>query len=457
MTSCETNNVVYVNRSDREPWYRPVTANTATTFTTLSDFDSGDGNVQFDSTYRFKSMRAVNNLLVGINVVKGSVSLPKTVLWSDFTTYGFPPNNWDVASTETSAGETTLAELKGELVDGAVLNNNMILYGDKETWIMEFVSGPFIFNFRRIFSSGIMNVNCVAEHDNRHYVFGNDDIYVTDGLGRESVAMGRVRKFIFNNIDYSKRYLCFVVKNSAANEVMFCYPSLDAYCAFPLGAPLDNVGCNRAAVYNYSSNTWSFYDLPYVTYATRADVVQGRTWAEADEPWGTGGGSWAALDGNTNDLLVMCSKAHTVPLALSGAGATEPLDVGPWLRTLEPYDSPIASFPIDLPATAKAVLLHPQMDLDELGAPIRGDKLISSITPQVDFASGAGNMVWTVGSSYLATEQPTYTETQTFGPTDDKLDFHTSGRYLSIRIDYDDFRKFSISAMDVEITALGVR
>ena len=39
--------------------------------------------------------------------------------------------------------------------------------------------------------------------------------------------------------------------------------------------------CNRAAVYNYRNNTWTFYDLPNVSAGTNANVNSCHTYANA--------------------------------------------------------------------------------------------------------------------------------------------------------------------------------
>src|SRR3546814_5192092 len=55
-------------------------------------------------------------------------------------------------------------------------------------------------------------------------------------------------------------WLAFVSHDPRLNEIHFCYHSGDRFARFQSGE-----GCNRAAVYNYRLDNWTFYDLPNVT------------------------------------------------------------------------------------------------------------------------------------------------------------------------------------------------
>ena len=104
-----------------------------------------------------------------------------------------------------SAGFNDLVQMKTPIVDGATLGSNFLVYSQDQVWMMEFVGGAFIFNFRKLFDdSGVINQNCIQEIEGKHYVFDRDDIYVTDGNTRQSICDGRVRDYIFNGLDNTK-------------------------------------------------------------------------------------------------------------------------------------------------------------------------------------------------------------------------------------------------------------
>ena len=46
-----------------------------------------------------------------------------------------------------------------------------------------------MFTFRKLFSDdGVINQNCIVVAEGKHFVFGNSDIYVTDGNTKRSIA-----------------------------------------------------------------------------------------------------------------------------------------------------------------------------------------------------------------------------------------------------------------------------
>jgi hypothetical protein len=87
--------------------------------------------------------------------------------------------------------------MNGQILEAFPLRNRMYLYGDVETWMMEFIGGDVMFRFDRQFDQGIINTNCVAEVGGIHYVFGENDIWMHDGTSDKPLATGKVRKFIY--------------------------------------------------------------------------------------------------------------------------------------------------------------------------------------------------------------------------------------------------------------------
>ena len=80
---------------------------------------------------------------------------------------------------------------------------------------------------------------------------------------------------------------CFALQNKQLSEIYFCYQSGDSLVGFP-----DTDRCNRAAVYNYQNNTWSFIDLPNVSAGTTANLNTVSTYADTTATYNTIGGSY---------------------------------------------------------------------------------------------------------------------------------------------------------------------
>lgn len=436
-TSVVVNNMIYVNRPDHVPWYRSKDSSAA--FTAIPTGGTIP-TLQWDTTYRCQSLRGMNGVLVAFNVTKGAQAYPTMVKWSNFTSYNAGPADWDVNSTTSSAGENILAQMKGQILDGLLLRDRMMIYGTEETWYMDYIGGNNIFAFDRLFDTGVMSQNCVVEHDGLHYIFGNNDIKRTDGISPQSLADGKVRRFIYDSMVKAQSWSFFTAHNPLLNEVMFCYVSTDPYCTFPSSA---STGCNRAAIYNYAQDVWYFADLPYVFHADLIQPVAGAIWSsETMVNWTIFGGSWAAQAGDPK-----------LNLAFAGVASG---NVTRSLRTFDRVQSVSTVYPIDPYANSGAYIERDDLNLDAIKASLRGYKLVSSIYPQGRLATGAMPLRFSVGLSDHPNVPPAWGLDQTFDQSIYyKLDYNMAGRYLSYRMFQDDFLAFSLTGFDADVTLLG--
>lgn len=445
-TVTRLNGVLYWNRSDQVPFYIPETS--PGTFARLDQFNSGNGKTQFPGNIRFNALRECNGMLIGINVTEGAANDPRKVMWSHYAeSKDFPPPDWAVGDPTSRSRYNSIAQFDGYLVDGAKLDQRMVLYGNKSVWIMEPNGLDTVFNFRPLYDGGVINVNCVVPAEaGRHYVFGTDDIYVHDGNSKTSIAETLTRRFIYDGLVRAEAKQFFTVWNSRQTEVVFCYVSNDAKVKFPYGAPFNNVGCNRAAIFNYTTKQWYFADLPYVTASTFSPITKVMTIDEMTNPIDNYGGSNDATAVGQVETFLFAGSATTSPVALTRS-----------LRTWEPHQSGATTANIDLAATAPAVVEKIKCDLDELKASLRGYKVVTGIVPQLRLSTDSEPLVISIGVSDTPDEATIWTESQTFGIGDYKCDFHSAGRYLAIRIESNDFRHFTLSGMDLDLIALGNR
>lgn len=337
-------------------------------------------------------------------------------------------------------GENTLASMQEPIIDGVPLKSRLMIYSRNETWFMDYIGGNEMFRFDRQFDRGVIGPNCVVETNGMHYVFGANDIWLHDGISQKSIAQGRVRRYIFDSMRRSKVDMFFTTHSPDQNEVMFCYVSDDPYIAFPttLGD-----GCNRAAIYNYSSDTWYFVDLPYVTCATRAASASGKPFDFYGQSYDSQGGSFASQEGDSALVLVM------------GAYAAPGVNLEHTLRTFMPFNAAATSYPLDNVATQGAFLFREGMDLDELNATLRGYKMASSIYPEGRLSTDANPLVFTMGSADSAMEPVVWGNSQTYDATFYKLDHNIAGRYLSYKIEQTDSKRFTLSGFDIDLTILG--
>jgi hypothetical protein len=433
VTSCILQNVVYVNRPDRLPWYR--NKDSVGLFAPIPSAVSPG----WDPTWRCEALRTVAGVLVALNMTKGPASYPTMVKWSNFATYGNVVPDWDFASPTSSAGENTLADMQGAIIDGFPMRNRLYLYGRDETRYMEYIGGNDMFRFERAFDKGVINANCVVEDSNLHYVFGDNDIWYHDGVSEKSLATGRVRRFIYRTMDKNKSSRFFVTQNKRQNEIIFCYVSNDAYISFSS----TTIGCNRAAIYNTASQTWSFHDMPVVTCAGLLQPTLGTTFdGSAPTSWESVGGSWSSTGGDDQYNVVFGNCTDGVlPVAL---------------RSFASFTSTSTTQALDDAANRGAYLERLGIDLDELKASLRGYKLVSSIYPQGRLDPDAQPITFTFGIADHPNEVPYWGIPQTYDSTWYKLDFNQAGRFLAMKAEQlTDYRDFSLMGMDADLMVLG--
>ena len=425
-------NVVYINREDRVPVYR---LDSGTNFADLPNWTS---------TWRAGALRSYGDFLIALKMTEGATSFPNRVRFSNIVTANNYPDSWDASDTTKSAGFNDLVQMQTAIVDGQTLGSNFIIYSSDQVWLMEFVGGTFIFNFRKLFTdSGAISQNCVVEVEGKHYVFDNDDIYVHDGTTRQSLCDERTKNHIFQGLNIQQADVCFVQHNEALNEIYFCYLSGDQYVSFP-----NATRCNRAAVYNYRNNTWSFMDLPNVSAGTTANVNSVNTYTSAtDLTYDLVGGSYYDQEDNYDRHTLQVGEDN------SDDGLTSDK-----LYALDLADEGKLTFQLDTEATKPAVLERIGLDLDEAGSAASNYVVVNRIFPQADTKNASKTLDFRFGASDIPTATPAYGTTQTFNMgTDHKIDSRAAGRYLAYEITIPGNKDFEISGFDLDVVPTGRR
>ena len=438
-TSCRLADVLYINRGDRPPWYlRSIDA-------TFQDLSAAGGTSPWPATSFAQILRASNGALCAYNVTKAGVNSPTMVKTSGFPLAGNVPDSWDITVPASNATENILAEMEGGIVDALGLGNLMFIYGQNETWLQQFVGGTFIWQYSKAFSNrGVINANCVIEIEKKHIVFGYDDIWVHDGTSTKSICDQRTREFIFSGLNVTRRNRCFVAHNPDLKELLFCYCSTDRLSQFGQGS-VDSA--NRAAVWNYEDDTWTFDDLPLVFGGTRSNIDTSTTWASAAGTWDAFGGSWADLEGSGKRSTVFVGDTNSTYGITKSVYAFDP--TGPLSKV---------AAAIDIPATGNFYLERDGIDLDELGANLKGYKLLRSIFPEGRFEDGAQPLQFNAGSSDNFDITPTFKGNQSWDANVNyRLDYNTAGRYLSLIISVTDTHFFTLSGLDMDIIVTGHR
>lgn len=360
-----------------------------------------------------KVIRPFKNYLVALNLVKDGNEQPTTVKWSSPADPGEVPFTWDETDPTNDAGENFLADTSGAIVDGKKLKDTFIIYKEDSVYSMVYIGGTFIFQFRQLFDDiGMIGQNCAAEFDGKHFVVGQGDVYVHNGVQKSSVIEGVMKEYLFSTMNSDNIQRTFVVPDYANSEMWVCYCSTDA----------TNDYCDRALVWNWRNNQWTIRDIPQVFYGTYGIVnpQDPDYWDIDDNAWNTDTTVWGEAKYNPAKMKLLFTSVELDKLFLIGDSSL--FDQTTFTSRVEKTD----------------VYLD-----DDLGI-----KVITGITPHVQ---GTGAMrVW-VGSNNI---QNTGVAWQ--GPFDYqigrqfKVDCRVLGRYIAVKFEADSDGAWAMNGFTVE-------
>lgn len=392
-------------------------------------------------------VRPYMDFVIMMNLVRNGNPLPTVVKWNNPALYSSSLNqiNWDPANPNYVSGENTLGEMRDPILDGATLGANFIIYSQNQMWAMQYTGAQSVFNFTRIpYEGGIINANCVVEVDSKHYVFGDNDIYVHDGMSKLSLAEGRVRRRIFNTIDRSKQNSFFVLHDSVSKLIHFCYATLQSEASF-----YGVTGCNQAAIYNYKNDTWSFMDLPNILGGTEsnASLVQ-TTWPQQAESYGLINTPYTSFAGGGTPRICTMLGAASPSWGLTASR----------VYAVDLPSNGIVNLAANTECLKPAYVERTGLSLDSTGASLRSYKLVQSCVPEAFFDDTTGTFTFQFGSSDRPEQSPNYRSSATYDPnTDYKIDMMVAGRFLAYKISTSAISNFQISGMDCEIKPMSRR
>lgn len=382
--------------------------NVSTNLATLS-------NWQANTTCRVIS--SFKNFLVAIDVTKSGTRFPYRVKWSDSADPGSLPGSWDETDPTTLAGEVDLAETSDILVDQLPLRDTNIIYKEKTIWGMSFIGGQSVFRFFKLFSDqGLLAQQCVTEIEGRHFAVGFDDIYIHDGQSIQSVADRRIVRTFFNELDTTYYPRTTVVQNPDIHEVWICYPQ-------------NSSRLNRALIWNWRENTWTFRDLNNIRHITTGvlDTATG-SWDSDPNSWDSDTTTWDQDALSATNIRIFQSIAETGTQKFLEADTGELFDTSIISSFLERRALPLAKAPADITTI----------------------KLIRQLWPRFE-VSATTSLSIKVGSQMNLNDSPTWATSATFNPqVDEKVDVFATGRYMAIRIEHSATAGWKLTGYDVD-------
>lgn len=153
-------------------------------------------------------------------------------------------STWAPSGTN-SAGALSVPT-SGRIWVGHVVNGEILLFGDKDLWELEYVGGDLIYGLRQKSEAcGLIGPNCAVPLSNSVIWMGQNGFFEYDGFVRELPC--DLAHYIFSDINSSITVpdKFFARRKTQFNEVWFHYAS--AGSTVP----------NRAVIYNYENQTWT--------------------------------------------------------------------------------------------------------------------------------------------------------------------------------------------------------
>ena len=400
------NGVLVLNNGVDQPMYWG--GDTALNLATLTGWTS---------TWRCKSMRAFKSYLIGLNWTKGTTTYPHMVKWSSAADPGTVPASWNEADPSIDAGEIDLSETPGGVVDGLALGDTFVIYTTDAMYAMSYIGGQYIWQFRRLPGEvGLLARGCVCNIPTGHLLLTLGDVVMHSGTGPQSILTGKMRRWLFSQIDETYSDRCFVVSNPALNEAWVCYPETGQSV------------CTKALIWNWVDNTFSLRDLSSVTCGTSGqyEYTSGASWASDAAAWDTDITAWSASD-----------IALTQSRFLLGT-------TGPKLLGID-----IGNDFNGTTYTAKVERTGLAFDAPD------SVKLIKAVYPRIDGTTGSTLYIQAGGAmdvegSYTWSDPIPYVIGTTY-----RADLFVSGRFLAYRVYSTDAFDWRIKSLDMDIQTMG--
>jgi hypothetical protein len=203
--------------------------------------------------------RPFGNFIMQGGRTRSSVLHRHELAWSAAAAPGEIPITWTPDDTN-DAGFVDLVS-DGAMVDACEWGEALIVYKQDARFRVRYIGGEFVFDTERISAShkddGLLSQNC-AVNTPRGQVFltKGKDIRIHTGGESQSIASGRVHKWLRNNIAAASEANSFLAVNPIANEVWVCFPFTGQTLA------------SRALIWNWDNDSWGEATLSNVTAAT---------------------------------------------------------------------------------------------------------------------------------------------------------------------------------------------
>jgi hypothetical protein len=412
-TATNLNGLVVATNGHDTPQMWPLSGgvpSTGTPFMELRNWPSGN---------KCKSIRAFRTFLIGLNWTRTNEE-PRLVKWSTEASQGSPPSTFDESDATLDAGEYELADTPGDIIDGLPLGDTFIIYKDDSIYIMNYVGTPYIFSFKLLSPTiGLLSKEAVAEFEGGHFFMGNSDFYVCNGQTVTPMLSNKLRRTVFDELNGDNYQKCFVAADYVRNEMLACYPA---------GA---STVVNKALIWNWKDNTFSFRDLPDVSHINSGivEITAGATWDAATLTWDAESDPWGATNyDNVIKNIVFADVTNTKVYRDNKGNKKDTVTMDAYIER-SGYD---------------------------LGDP-QSVKFVSAVYPQLEVSGDNTVNIW-VGRQMSTEDGVTWEGPTAFNPdSQSKVSCRISGKYFGIKVKSSTDVDWKLHGLAFEVQKKGLR
>jgi hypothetical protein len=371
------------------------------------------------SNTKCKVIRSFRTFLIGLNWERTNEE-PRLVKWSTEASFGNPPFTWDETDATLDAGEYELSDTPGDIIDGLPLGDSFIIYKDDSIYIMNYVGTPYIFSFKLLSPTiGLLSKEAVAEFEGGHFFMGNSDFYVCNGQTVTPMLTNRLRRTVFDELNGDNYQKCFVAADYVRNEMMACYPAGSSAVV------------NKALIWNWKDNTFSFRDLPDTSHINSGivEITAGATWDAASGTWDADSDPWGASNyDNVIKNIVFADVTNTKIFRDNKGNKKDTTTMSAYIER-SGYD---------------------------LGDP-QSVKFVSAVYPQIE-VSGNNTVNVYIGRQMSTEEGITWEGPTAFNPnSQSKVSCRISGKYFGIKVESDSDIDWKLHGLSFEVQKKGLR
>ena len=412
-TATNLNGLIVATNGHDAPQMWPLSGgvpSVGTPFMELRNWPSGN---------KCKSIRAFRTFLVGLNWTRTNEE-PRLVKWSTEASQGSPPSTFDEADATLDAGEYELSDTPGDIIDGLPLGDTFIIYKDDSIYIMNYVGTPYIFSFKLMSPTiGLLAKEAVAEFEGGHFFMGNSDFYVCNGQTVTPMLSNKLRRTVFDELNGDNYQKCFVAADYVRNEMMACYPAGSSTVA------------NRALIWNWKDNTFSFRDLPDTSHISSGivEITAGATWDAATLTWDADSDPWGSTNYDNVVKNIVFADVTNTKIYRDNKGNKKDT------------------------ATMSAYIERTGYDL---GDP-QSVKFVSAVYPQIE-VSGNNTVNVYIGKQMSTEDAITWEGPVAFNPdSQSKVSCRVSGKYFGVKVESDTDVDWKLHGLSFEVQQRGLR